>query len=54
MALTDLTALGAIEETAHLKPGDTILIQGGVGGVAGSGIQLAPGRRRDLREYCIA
>jgi NADPH:quinone reductase-like Zn-dependent oxidoreductase len=41
MALTDLTALWAIEDTAHLKPGKTILIQGGAGVVAGFGIQLA-------------
>jgi NADPH:quinone reductase-like Zn-dependent oxidoreductase len=41
MALTGLTALWAIEDTARLKPGETILIQGGAGGVAGFGIQLA-------------
>ena len=41
MALTSLTALWAIEDTAKLKPGETILIQGGAGGVAGFGIQLA-------------
>ena len=41
MALTSLTALWAIEDTARLKPGETILIQGGAGGVAGFGIQLA-------------
>src|SRR6266481_6052352 len=41
MALTSLTALWAIEDTAHLKAGETILIQGGAGGVAGLGIQLA-------------
>ena len=40
MALTGLTALWAIEDTARLKPGETILIQGGAGGVAGFGIQL--------------
>jgi NADPH:quinone reductase-like Zn-dependent oxidoreductase len=41
MALTSLTALWAIEDTARLKSGETILIQGGAGGVAGVGIQLA-------------
>jgi NADPH:quinone reductase-like Zn-dependent oxidoreductase len=41
MALTSLTGLWAIEDTARLKPGETILIQGGAGGVAGFAIQLA-------------
>jgi NADPH:quinone reductase-like Zn-dependent oxidoreductase len=41
MALTSLTALWAIEDTARLKSGEMILIQGGAGGVAGFGIQLA-------------
>jgi NADPH:quinone reductase-like Zn-dependent oxidoreductase len=41
MALTSLTALWALEDTAKLKPGETILIQGGGGGVAGFAIQLA-------------
>jgi len=41
LALTSLTALTAIEDTAKLKAGQTILIQGGAGGVAGFGIQLA-------------
>ena len=41
MALTSITALWALEDTAKLKPGETILIQGGAGGVAGFGIQLA-------------
>src|SRR5215468_2520293 len=41
MALTSLTALWALEDTAKLKPGEAILIQGGAGGVAGFGIQLA-------------
>jgi NADPH:quinone reductase-like Zn-dependent oxidoreductase len=41
MALTSLTALWAIEDTARLKPGETILIQGGAGGVAGFALQLA-------------
>lgn len=41
MALTSLTAIWALEDTAHLKAGETILIQGGAGGVAGFAIQLA-------------
>ena len=41
MALTSLTALWALEDTARLKAGETILIQGGAGGVAGFAIQLA-------------
>src|SRR5262252_625443 len=41
MALTSLTALWAIEDTARLNSGETILIQGGAGGVAGFGISLA-------------
>jgi NADPH:quinone reductase-like Zn-dependent oxidoreductase len=41
MALTSLTAIWALEDTARLKKGETILIQGGAGGVAGFAIQLA-------------
>ncbi len=41
LALTSLTALWALEDTAQLKRGETILIQGGAGGVAGFAIQLA-------------
>src|SRR6266850_5693516 len=41
MALTSLTAIWALEDTAHLKRGETVLIQGGAGGVAGFAIQLA-------------
>jgi len=41
MGLTSLTALWAVEDTAKLKPGETILIHGGAGGVAGFAIQLA-------------
>ena len=44
MALTSLTALWALEDTAKLKAGETILIQGGAGGVAGFAIQLAKHR----------
>jgi NADPH:quinone reductase-like Zn-dependent oxidoreductase len=41
MALTSLTAIWALEDTAKLKDGERILIQGGAGGVAGFAIQLA-------------
>src|SRR4029077_20220164 len=41
MALTSLTAIWALEDTAKLKNGETVLIQGGAGGVAGFAIQLA-------------
>lgn len=41
LALTGLTALVAVEDTLKLKPGETILVQGGAGGVAGFAIQLA-------------
>jgi len=41
LALTGLTAMSAVEETLQLKRGETILIQGGAGGVAGFAIQFA-------------
>ena len=41
LALIGLTAQSAIEETLQLRPGETILIQGGAGGVASFAIQLA-------------
>lgn len=41
LGLTSLTALWAVEDTAKLKRGETILIQGGAGGVAGFAIQLS-------------
>jgi len=41
VALAGLTALISIEETLKLKKGETILIQGGAGGVAGFAIGLA-------------
>ena len=41
LALAGLTAMSAIEETLQLQRGETILIQGGAGGVASFGIQLA-------------
>jgi NADPH:quinone reductase-like Zn-dependent oxidoreductase len=41
LALTGLTAIRAIEDSIKLKSGETILIQGGAGGVASFAIQLA-------------
>src|SRR5215468_1960082 len=41
LALTGLTALSSVEETLQLQRGETILIKGGAGGVAGFAIQVA-------------
>jgi NADPH:quinone reductase-like Zn-dependent oxidoreductase len=41
VALTGLTALSSVEDTLQLKSGETILIQGGAGGVASFAIQVA-------------
>lgn len=41
LGLIGLTALCSVEDTLHLKAGETILIQGGAGGVASFAIQLA-------------
>jgi NADPH:quinone reductase-like Zn-dependent oxidoreductase len=41
LALAGLTALISIEDTLQLQAGETILIQGGAGGVAGVAIELA-------------
>lgn len=41
VALTGLTALVGIEDTLKLQAGETILIQGGAGGVGGFAVQLA-------------
>src|ERR1700676_3254170 len=41
LALAGLTAICAIEDTLKLNAGETILIQGGAGGVASFAIQLA-------------
>ena len=41
IALAGLTAVVSVEETLKLKRGETILIQGGAGGVAGFAIPLA-------------
>lgn len=41
LALTGLTAICSIEDTLKVKAGETVLIQGGAGGVASFAIQLA-------------
>src|SRR5262249_22869158 len=41
LALIGLTALSAVEETLRLQGGETILIQGGAGGVASFAVQVA-------------
>lgn len=41
LALTGLTAINAVEDTLKLQRGETILITGGAGGVAGFAIQFA-------------
>ena len=41
LSLIGLTALISVEDTLQLKSGETILIQGGAGGVASFAIQLA-------------
>jgi len=41
LALTGLTAINSVEDTLKLQRGETILIQGGAGGVVGFAIQFA-------------
>lgn len=41
IALIGLTALVSLEDTAKVAPGETVLIQGGSGGVGGFGVQCA-------------
>jgi NADPH:quinone reductase-like Zn-dependent oxidoreductase len=41
LALTGLTAIDAVDNTLKLQRGETILIQGGAGGVAGFAVQFA-------------
>ena len=45
LALAGLTAICTIEDTLKLKAGETILIQGGAGGVASFAIQLSKSSR---------
>ncbi len=41
LTMIGLTALVALEDTARLQPGETILIHGGAGGVGGFAVQYA-------------
>ena len=41
LGLISITAITGLEDAAKLKAGETILIQGGAGGVAGFAVQLA-------------
>lgn len=41
LGLIGLTALVSVEDTLQLKSGETILVQGGAGGVASFGLQVA-------------
>src|ERR1700686_816245 len=41
LALTGLTAINSVEDTLKLQAGETILIQGGAGGVGSFAVQLA-------------
>jgi NADPH:quinone reductase-like Zn-dependent oxidoreductase len=41
IALTGITALWALEDTAHIQSGETVLIHGAAGGVGGFAVQLA-------------
>jgi NADPH:quinone reductase-like Zn-dependent oxidoreductase len=54
MALIGITAIWAVEDTAQLRKGETILIQGGAGGVAGFAIQLAKHLGADVITTCSA
>lgn len=62
LALIGLTALVSVEDTLELKAGETLLVQGGAGGVASFAIQLAKhiGARvittcsAANRDYCLS
>ncbi|HIA81715.1 MAG TPA: NADP-dependent oxidoreductase [Rhodospirillales bacterium] len=45
LALTGLTAIVSLDDTAELKAGEKILIQGGAGGVGSYAVQLAKYRK---------
>ena len=49
LALAGITALSALYDTLGLRPGETILIQGGAGGVGGFAIQAA----KDLGAHVV-
>jgi NADPH:quinone reductase-like Zn-dependent oxidoreductase len=50
VALGALTALIALDDTARLKQGETVLVHGGAGGVGGMGVQIG----RHLGAHVIA
>ena len=53
LGLIGLTALCSVEDTLQLKAGETILIQGGAGGVAGFAIQLSKHDGDSRRKVCV-
>ncbi len=54
LALTGLTAMVAIDDTANLKSGERILIQGGAGGVGSFAIQAAKAMNAEVFATCSA
>ena len=48
LALTGLTAIVSLNDTANLKEGEKILIQGGAGGVGSYAVQLAKHRKANV------
>ena len=48
LALTGLTAIVSLDDTANLKEGEKILIQGGAGGVGSYAVQLAKYRKANV------
>jgi len=54
LALTGLTAMVAIDDTAGLKAGESILVQGGAGGVGSFAIQAAKALGAEVYATCSA
>lgn len=52
LALTGLTAMVAIDDTAGLKSGEAILIQGGAGGVGSFAVQAAKAMGAEVYATC--
>ena len=52
LALTGLTATVAIDDTARLKPGEKILVQGGAGGVGSFAVQAARAMGAEVFATC--
>ncbi len=52
LALTGLTAMVAIDDTAGLKPGEKILVQGGAGGVGSFAVQAAKAMGAEVFATC--